>query len=151
MSKISSRVVIPQILRRFIELHQSINIKSEILERMREISKSAGGVSFSHTSCSSNKKHRNYHSKTESQTLKIIFLEESLNQDINELSKLTKKILSLLDKIEDMKCKELITYRYLCGNSWEQVAEHMNYSCMHVMSRLHPKALNLIENIENSK
>ena len=145
MNRISSRIHIPKILKQLIDLQQSINMKSEILARLREISQAMGRVSFSDGS--DNKNHKIYQSKVETHVIKILSLEESLKKDMAELSKLTKKTLIVLDKIEDARCKELLTYRYLCGNTWEQVAEQMNYSYIHVLNRLHPKALELVENV----
>ena len=144
MNRISSRINIPEILKRFIDLQQSVNMKSEILSRLRELLQSVSGASIS--AGTDNKKHKSYQSKIETHVIKILSLEESLKNDMDELAKLTQKTLIVLDKIDDVKCKELLTYRYLCGNTWEQVAEQMNYSYIHVLSRLHPRALRLIEN-----
>ena len=146
MNRISSKINIPKNLRQLIDLHQNINMKSEILANLREISQAVNGAPFSH---GPNKKYNNCQSKVETNAVKIISLEESLKNDMAELSKLTQKFLTALDKIEDIKYRELLTYRYLCGNTWEQVAEQMNYSYMHVLIRLHPKALKLIENMNN--
>ena len=143
----SNKIIIPEILKRLIDVHQSIKMKSEILARWREISQAVSGAPFSHNYnySSGNKKYSNYQSKVETHAVKILTLEENLKKDTDELSKLTEKFLNILDKIEDIKCRELLTYRYLCGNTWEQVAEQMSYSYIHVLSRLHPKALKLVE------
>lgn len=49
--------------------------------------------------------------------------------------------------------RRLLTYRYICGCTWERVAVKMDMSYVHVVHRLHPQALKEVGDIifsENS-
>jgi len=142
MHRISSRTDIPKILKQLLNLHQDIKMKSEILVRLREMSQTINGISLSHTY---SKNKRSPRSKVEDSVIKIFSVEENFQKDITALSRLSGKFLAVLNKIEDIRCKELLTYRYLCGDTWEQVADKMNYSYVHIVTRLHPKALKLFD------
>lgn len=45
-----------------------------------------------------------------------------------------------IERITDETEKELLTYRYLKGNTWEQIADNMLY-CVAQVHRIHNKAL----------
>lgn len=45
--------------------------------------------------------------------------------------------------------RRLLTYRYICGCTWERVAVKMGLSYVHVVHRLHPQALKFIGDIKN--
>ena len=143
MRRINCRNEIPVILRKLLNLHHEINVKSEILNRLREMSQTMSAMSFSHAP--GNKKQHGHYSKVENTVIKILSAEESLEKDLKELSGLTEKFKTVLDGIDDVRYKELLTYRYLCGNTWEQVAEKMDYSFVHVANRLHPKAVGILK------
>ena len=147
MRRIFNRNDIPDFLKQLLHLHQAINMKSEILARLREMSQTLSGISFSHAA-NSNKKLHSHQSRVENAAVKIISVEENLEKDIKKLSELTEKFLAVLDRIDDIRCREVLTYRYLCGNTWEQVAEKMDYSCIHVINRLHPKAVKLLADFD---
>jgi hypothetical protein len=129
----------PGILKKLLDLRQDIDMKSELLANMREMFKAAY---FYETS---GKKHSARRSKVENDTIKILSVEESIQKNIRELALLTGKFMETLDRIDDARCRELLVYRYLCGNTWDQVAEKMNYSRVHILNRLHPKAVKLLE------
>jgi len=140
------RTDVPKVLRQLLNLHQEISVKKEILSRLREMSQSMSAASFSHVPGSKNKYSRR--SKTENSAVKILSAEENLMQDIKELSALTEKFSSVLDNIDDIRYKELLTYRYICGDTWEQIAEKMDYSYIHVANRLHPQAVRILNGFD---
>ena len=146
MQRIQCRKDIPEILKQLLNLRNEINVKSEILARLREMSQTISVMSFSHAP--NNNKHNSRRSKVEETAVKILSVEEVFQNDIKELSELTEKFSKVLEKIDDVRCRELLTYRYLCGNTWEQVAEKMDYSFVHVINRLHPKAVRLLEDFD---
>lgn len=45
-----------------------------------------------------------------------------------------------IEAMENETEREVLTYRYLCGFTWEEIAERMHYSFQHI-HRIHKKAL----------
>lgn len=91
--------------------------------------------------------NRNIH-KTEDVIVKIIALEEEVNQDIDELVDLKTDITHLIKTLESHEYQIILEQRYLCFKTWEQISVDMGYSIQHTF-RLHDKALKaLSENYE---
>ena len=91
--------------------------------------------------------NRNIH-KTEDVIVKIIALEEEVNQDIDELVDLKTDITHLIKTLESHEYQIILEHRYLCFKTWEQISVDMGYSIQHTF-RLHDKALKaLSENYE---
>ncbi|MCL2774339.1 MAG: hypothetical protein FWD71_13455 [Oscillospiraceae bacterium] len=127
-------------------INLQINSKLEEISYWREMASKAGSVFYSETGTgigSGNKKR----SKVEDCVCKIADIENSVKDDMTRLYELKEKISHTIDKIKEPECKSLLIHRYLCGKKWEQVAEDMGYSYVHVVHRLHPKALKKINEI----
>ena len=91
--------------------------------------------------------NRNIH-KMEDVIVKIIALEEEVNQDIDELVNLKTDITHLIKTVENHEYQIILEQRYLCFKTWEQISVDMGYSIQHTF-RLHDKALKaLSENYE---
>ncbi len=91
--------------------------------------------------------NRNIH-KMEDVIVKIIALEEEVNQDIDELVDLKTDITHLIKTLENHEYQIILEQRYLCFKTWEQISVDMGYSIQHTF-RLHDKALKaLSENYE---
>ena len=91
--------------------------------------------------------NRNIH-KMEDVIVKIIALEEEVNQDIDELVDLKTDITHLIKTLESHEYQIILEQRYLCFKTWEQISVDMGYSIQHTF-RLHDKALKaLSENYE---
>ena len=50
-------------------------------------------------------------------------------------------------KVEDPTRRNLLIYRYLDFETWESIAVMMNYSYVHVVHNLHPKAIEKIKEL----
>lgn len=91
--------------------------------------------------------NRNIH-KMEDVIVKIIALEEEVNQDIDELVDLKTDITHLIKTLENHEYQIILEQRYLCFKTWEQISVDLGYSIQHTF-RLHDKALKaLSENYE---
>lgn len=91
--------------------------------------------------------NRNIH-KMEDVIVKIIALEEEVNQDIDELVDLKTDITHLIKMLENHEYQIILEQRYLCFKTWEQISVDMGYSIQHTF-RLHDKALKALS--ENYK
>lgn len=79
-------------------------------------------------------------SKLEDTIIKIVELQEEINKDIDKLVDLKKEIANSIYSLKDKEEQTVLEKRYLCFNSWEQIAVDMNFSIQHIF-RLHSKAL----------
>jgi len=83
--------------------------------------------------------------------VKIVDLQEEINQDVDELVDLKMKIIGVIRSVEKKEYRVLLELRYLCFKSWEDIAAEMNYSVrwVHIMLA---KALAAVDRIvEGSK
>jgi len=67
--------------------------------------------------------------------VKIVDLQEEINQDVDELVDLKMKIIGVIRSVEKKEYRVLLELRYLCFKSWEDIAAEMNYSVrwVHIM------------------
>lgn len=75
---------------------------------------------------------------------KVIAMEGDINAAIDALIDLRREIQGAIEKVPDENLQLLLTYRYIDGLTWEQVAEKMDCSRQWIFS-LHGKALQKIE------
>ena len=85
-------------------------------------------------------------SKGESCVMKIIEVQEGLQDDINALVELKKEIMATIHAVEDVELQTLLEKRYLCFLSWERIAVEMHYSIQHIY-RMHETALDAVTEI----
>ena len=77
---------------------------------------------------------------------KIVDLQAEINRDIDELVDLKKAIGELIKAVDCPEQQTLLEKRYLCFQSWEQIAVDMFYS-MHYLYKVHNAALEKCESI----
>lgn len=79
-------------------------------------------------------------STMENTICKIIDLQDEINRDIDRLVDLKTEIVTTIKNIENKEYQTLLEKRYLCFDTWEQIAVDMNYSIRWVHN-IHGKAL----------
>ena len=77
-------------------------------------------------------------------TDKIDQLEAELCQRIDESERLKEEIYEAIKTVDDPTQQLLLEYRYINGDTWERIAEKMNYGDRQVY-RLHGEALSQIK------
>ena len=77
---------------------------------------------------------------------KIIDLEEEINRDIDRLVDLKAEIVSVIKAVDNPEYQTLLEKRYLCFNSWSQIAEDMHYSGKWVQT-LHERSIAAVTRI----
>lgn len=82
-------------------------------------------------------------SRIEDTIIKIIDLQEEINRDIDRLVDLKKEIAKSIYSLKNTEEQTVLEKRYLCFNSWEQIAVDMNYSIQYCFN-VHRKALGKI-------
>ena len=87
---------------------------------------------------------------TEDRFINYASYSELIDNRIDELYAIKQEILSAINKVDDAVLRTLLIEKYVNFHTWEQIACNMNYSYVHVVHNLHPKALNVISKIVNS-
>ena len=73
----------------------------------------------------------------------IVDLENELNDDIDQLVDLKREMVATVKAVSDPECQTLLELRFLCFQTWEQIAVEMNCSIQHIY-RLRDKALKMV-------
>ena len=76
----------------------------------------------------------------EATIVKIVDLENEINEDIDTLVDLKREIVGVIKCIQNPEYQTLLELRYLCFSSWEKAAVKMVYD-MRYMHKFHRKAL----------
>jgi DNA-directed RNA polymerase specialized sigma subunit len=127
------------------QLDQRINSKLEQVSMLRDLALKTTSV-LQDDKVQSTKQQ----SPMENALVKLISLEEEINDDIDQLIDLKRELATFVDEIENPSHRLLLELRYLSGNTWEEVAVLMGYDVRWVY-RLHRKALKeATERIENN-
>lgn len=87
--------------------------------------------------------NRNIH-KMEDIIVKIVDLENEINQDIDMLVDLKTEIMQVIKKVDDLELQTLLEQRYLNFRTWEQIAVDMGYNVRHLY-RMHDQALKKVQ------
>ena len=80
--------------------------------------------------------------------VKIIDLENEINEDIDTLVDLKREIVGVIKRIDNPEYQTLLELRYLCFKSWEQIAVDMGYE-LRWLYRLHHRALDAVTEISH--
>ena len=77
---------------------------------------------------------------------KIVDLKKKLRDEIEEYIELKEEAIELIDSMSDGRHRLVLTYRYINGKTWEEIAVEMHYTYkwVHV---LHGQALADFENV----
>jgi len=138
-------MTVKEYLSRAYRIDQRINSKLELVASLRDLARKATATLSDMPRNPSN----NIHSM-EDIIVKIVDLENEINQDIDDLVDLKREIVTIIKKIENPVYQTLLELRYLGFKSWEQIAVEMGYSLQHVF-RMHKRALNKVTQKDESK
>lgn len=84
--------------------------------------------------------------KLENTIIKIIDMENQINEMIDQLVDLKIEITAVIQKVEDPEARVLLEMRYLCFMQWEEISASMKYDIRHIY-RLHQSALSKVAEI----
>jgi DNA-directed RNA polymerase specialized sigma subunit len=120
-------------------LDQRINSKLEQVASLRSLATRAAASLQAGRVCETNE-----HSPRENTLVKILDLENEIDEDIDHLVDLKREIMEVINAVEQPEHQLLLELRYLNFMTWEAIAERMNYSYRQI-HRLHGQALNRLE------
>lgn len=78
--------------------------------------------------------------KVQTAAVEVAELTDKLNQKLHQAIMVQENIKKLLESLDDIKLRQLMSYRYINGMRWEEIAVLMNYDYRYVL-KLHRKAL----------
>ena len=79
--------------------------------------------------------------KTGRGAVNIAEIDTQIEAEQVRLKQLLSSIRHTISQVSDSSMRNLLTYYYVCGYTWEQTAVEMAYSYNHVVANLHPAAL----------
>ena len=89
----------------------------------------------------------NHATSTMEETIaKIIDLQAEINRDIDTLVDLKRDLSATIKAVGNTEYQTVLEKRYLCFQSWEQIAVEMGYD-LRWLYRLHGKALDVVREI----
>ena len=81
--------------------------------------------------------------KVQTAAVEVAELTDKLNRKLHQAIMVQENIKKLLESLDDIKLRQLMSYRYINGMRWEEIAVRMVFNYRWVL-RLHRKALNQI-------
>jgi len=125
-----------QYLRRIRYLDKTISSKLEMIETLHaQVTKTTSVLSETPKPQSPEEQD-----KLAATIAKIVDLKRYLRQELDEFITLKAEAIRLINSLEDSRHRLVLTYRYMNGYTWEQIAVCMHYTYQWV-HRLHGQAL----------
>ena len=126
-------------------LQQAIRIKHEQISQMRDqltnISISYDKEKITSTPDSS---------PMEKNIVQMIAMKQELENDIVQLAVVQKETLDIINRVENVKAREVLSKHYLGFKSWRDIAEEMDISQKWALN-LHTKGLKQVDNLLQEK
>ena len=131
-----------QYLRRIRYLDKTISSKLEMIETLHaQVTKTTSVLSETPKPQSPEEQD-----KLAATIAKIVDLKRYLRQELDEFITLKAEAIRLINSLEDSRHRLVLTYRYMNGYTWEQIAVCMHYTYQWVHC-LHSKALREFEKV----
>lgn len=134
---------VKEYLSQAIWLNQRINRKLEQANSLRILA-SKVTTTFGEERVQSTKNQ----SPMEEIIVKLVDLENEVNEDIDQLIKLKAEIVETINKVDDPIYQLVLQIRYIDGKTWEEVAKSIGYD-RRTIFRIHGKALKEIEKLKS--
>lgn len=131
-------------------LNRGYKLDNEINALLKEQSAALTRATGSTCGTSAERVQTSRRNTTEDRFINYASYSELIDNRIDELYAIKQEILSAINKVDDAVLRTLLIEKYVNFHTWEQIACDMNYSYVHVVHNLHPKALNAISKIVNS-
>lgn len=128
-----------QYLQQAFYLDQAIDNKIEQVEAWNQL---ATKMTTTYSNLPKTKHYRP--TSFEDTLIKIIEMQEEINQDIDRLVGLKLEIKECILKLEDKEAQVVLEKRYLCFKKWEEIAVEMNFDTRQVF-RIHNRGLQALD------
>ena len=126
-------------------LQQAIRIKREQISQMRDLLTNIS-VSYDKEKITSTPDS----SPLEKNIVQMIEMKQELEDDIAQLAVVQKETLDIINRVENVKAREVLSKHYLGFKSWRDIAEEMDISQKWAQN-LHTKGLQHIDKLLQEK
>lgn len=133
-------MTVKELLNSHYEINLAIDVKLEQLEELKSL---ATKVTVTYSESHSTGTHAD---KVGRFSAKMVDLENEINEEIDKLVEVKLKIKGILAAVKDPKHKAILERRYILNESFEKMAEKINYSSRHIQ-RMHNAAIEQLEKI----
>lgn len=76
----------------------------------------------------------------------LVDTQEKVQAEVVRLTRLEAEVACTIDRAAE-PYRTLLYERYINGKTWEQISVELNYSYMHIVHRLHPAALRMVDEL----
>ena len=128
-------MTIKEFFRQVREAERELYLIRRQQEHIRDMAVSLRGMSQSGIRSPSRR------SRVEDAGIRIADLETALNERARAYNELVERAQRIIDQIPQMKFREVLTLRYLCGHSWRTVSDEMDFKDPKSVYRVHGLAL----------
>ena len=126
-------------------LQQAIRIKREQISQMRDLLTNIS-ISYDKEKITSTPDS----SPMEKNIVQMIAMKQELENDIVQLAVVQKETLDIINRVENVKAREVLSKHYLGFKSWRDIAEEMDISQKWALN-LHTKGLKQVDNLLQEK
>ena len=126
-------------------LQQAIRIKREQISQMRDLLTNIS-ISYDKEKITSTPDS----SPMEKNIVQMIEMKQELEEDIAQLAVVQKETLDIINRVENVKAREVLSKHYLGFKSWRDIAEEMDISQKWALN-LHTKGLKQVDNLLQDK
>ena len=126
-------------------LQQAIRIKREQISQMRDLLTNIS-ISYDKEKITSTPDS----SPMEKNIVQMIEMQQELEDDIVQLAVVQKETLDIINRVENVKAREVLSKHYLGFKSWRDIAEEMDISQKWALN-LHTKGLKQVDNLLQEK
>ena len=117
-------------------------------ERLTELAEGLTGISYDDVKVQTSRTSPG--NRQTDAVYRLVELEERITNEIDRFVDMREEVTKLIDSLTQSTEQDLLRYRYLCGLTWEQVAERMKYDNRTVY-KIHGKALLHLEQLVDFK
>ncbi|MGX7140020.1 DUF1492 domain-containing protein [Facklamia languida] len=128
-----------QYLQQAFYLDQAIDSKIEQVDALNHL---ATKMTTTYSNLPKSKQYRP--TSFEDTLIKIIEMQEEINQDIDRLVDLKLEIKGCILKLKDKEAQVVLEKRYLCFKKWEEIAVEMNFDTRQVF-RIHNRGMQALD------
>lgn len=132
---------VKELLCKHYEINNAINVKLELIAELRSLAEkvTASPMTESHGVGT-------YSDRVGRTTAKIIDLENEINDEIDRLVEIKLRIKEVIAAVTDSTRRTVLERRYILSESWEKIADELDYSPRHVL-RLHNETIERLEKL----
>lgn len=78
---------------------------------------------------------------------KMVDMQAEIDEQIVELVEIKKRVSGVISRVDDVNLRLLLEKRYICCDSWEEIAQRLRYDYYYTRKKLHSAAIAEVQKI----